>query len=98
MAKLARVAAVDHLGARVLRIEFTDAVVREIDFAGALPGILATIDEDDVFSTVCVDQIAGTVSWPNGVDLDPDVLRGIETAASPGQGRLLREYRLESAS
>ena len=98
MVKLARVAAVEHLGARVLRVEFTDAVVREIDFAGALPGILATIDEDDVFSTVSVDQTAGTVSWPNGVDLDPDVLRGIETAASPGQGRLLREYRLESAS
>ena len=98
MAKLARVAAVDHLGARILRVEFTDAVVREIDFAGALPGILATIDEDDVFSTVSVDQTAGTASWPNGVDLDPDVLRGIETAAAPGQGRLLREYRLESAS
>ena len=98
MAELARVAAVDHLGARVLRVEFTDAVVREIDFAGALPGILTSIDDDDVFSTVSVDQIAGTVSWPNGVDLDPDVLRGIETAAAPGQGRLLREYRLESAS
>jgi hypothetical protein len=98
MAKLARVAAVEHLGARVLRIEFTDALVREIDFAGALPGILATIDDDDVFSTVSVDQVAGTVSWPNGVDLDPDVLRGLEPAAAPGQGRLLREYRLESAS
>jgi len=98
MVELTRVAAVEHLGARVLRIEFTDAVVREIDFAGALPGILASIDEDDVFSTVSVDQIAGTVSWPNGVDLDPDVLRGIETASAPGQGRLLREYRLESAS
>ena len=98
MAELARVAAVEHLGARVLRIEFTDAVVREIDFVGALPGILAGIDDDDVFSTVSVDQIAGTVSWPNGVDLDPDVLRGVETASAPGQGRLLREYRLESAS
>ena len=89
---------VEHLGERILRVEFTDAVVREIDFAGALPRILATIDEDDVFATACVDQVAGTVSWPNGVDLDPDVLRGIETAAAPGQGRLLREYRLESAS
>jgi len=98
MAELARVAAVDHLGARVLHVEFTDAVVREIDFAGALPGILASIDNDDVFSTVSVDQIAGTVSWPNGVDLDPDVLRGIETASAPGQGRLIRAYRLESAS
>lgn len=98
MAELARVAAVEHLGARVLRVEFTDGVVREIDFADALPGILATIDDDDVFSTVSVDRVAGTVSWANGVDLDPDVLRGLETAATTGQGRLLREYRLESAS
>ena len=98
MAELVRVAAVDHLDARVLRVEFSDGVVREIDFAGALPGVLATIDDDDVFSTVSVDRVAGTVSWPNGVDLDPDVLRGLESAATTGQGRLLREYRLESAS
>ena len=98
MAGLGCVAAVEHLGARVLRIEFTDALVREIDFAGSLPGFLATIDDDDVFSTVSVDPVAGTVSWPNGVDLDPDVLRGLELAAGPGAGRLLREYRLESAS
>ena len=98
MAELVRVAAVDHLDARVLRVEFSDGVVREIDFAGALPGVLATIDDDDVFSTVSVDRVAGTVSWPNGVDLDPDVLRGLESAATPGQGRLLRQYRLESAS
>jgi hypothetical protein len=75
-------------------------VVREIDFADALPGIVGTIDDDDVFSTVSVDpdRVAATVSWANGVDLDPDVLRELETAATTGQGRLLREYRLESAS
>ena len=43
-------------------------------------GVLATIDDDDVFSTVSVDRVAGTVIWPNGVDLDPDVLRGLESA------------------
>jgi len=98
MAELARVNAVEHLGARVLKIEFTDGVVREIDFAGALPGILATIDDDEAFSNVSVDRVAGTVCFDNGVDFDPDVLRGLETAATTGQGRLVREYRLESAS
>ena len=98
MAELTRVAAVEHLGTRVRRVEFTDGAVREIDFADALTGILATIDDDDVFSTVSVDRVAGTVSWANGVDLDPDVLRGLDTAATTWQGRLLSQYRLDSAS
>lgn len=98
MAELARVTAVEHLGARLLRVEFSDGVVRELDFAGQLPGFLATIDDDEVFATVAVDRVAGTISWANGVDLDPDVLRGREAAATVGQGRLVREYRLESAT
>jgi hypothetical protein len=32
--------------------------------------ILATID-DDVFSIVSIDQVAGTVSWPNASTLIP---------------------------
>ena len=98
MSDLARVTAVEHLGARVLRVEFSDGVVRELDFAGELPGLLATIDDDEVFATVSVDRVAGTVSWANGVDFDPDVLRGLEPTATVGQGRLVHEYRLESAT
>lgn len=29
-----------------------------------------------------IDPVAGTVSWPNGIDLDPDVLHGDRAAAS----------------
>ncbi len=98
MADLVRISDVEHLGERLLRVEFSDGVVRELDFAGALPGFLATIDDDEVFSTVSVDRVAGTISWPNGIDLDPDVLRGHEASATVGQARLVREYRLESAT
>lgn len=98
MADFARVTAVEHLGARLLRVEFSDGVVRELDFAGDLSGVLATIDDDEVFPTVAVDRVAGTVSWANGVDFDPDVLRGLEAAATIRHGRLVREYRLESAT
>jgi len=97
MAGLARVTDVEHIDGRVLRIEFTDGLVREIDFAGVLPGILASIDDDAVFSLVAVDPVAGTICWPNGIDLDPDVLRGESPASSAGRGRLVREYRLQSA-
>ncbi len=55
-------------------------------------------DDDEVFSTVSIDRVAGTISWPNGIDLDPDVFRGHEAAATVGQARLVRAYRLESAT
>jgi len=32
------------------------------------------LKDPDFFSQVRVDPEAGTVVWPNGVDLDPDVL------------------------
>ena len=66
MAVLARVTEVEHLGARTLRVVFSDGLVRELDFAGALPGVLATLDEDITFAGATVDSTAGTVCWPNG--------------------------------
>ena len=95
MAVLARVEEVGYLGDRVLRVVFSDGMVRELDFASALPGILASIDDDTVFATVDVDQLAGTVCWPNGIDLDPNVLHGDQTPASDQGIRVVREYRLQ---
>jgi Protein of unknown function (DUF2442) len=92
---LARVTGVEHLGARVLGVTFSDGLVRELDFAGALFGVLASIDDDVTFAEAAVDSVAGTVCWPNGIDLDPDVLHGDERSASAVQPQLLREYRLQ---
>ena len=98
MTALARVTVVEHLGARLLRITFSDGLVRELDFADALPGVLATIDDDEVFAGVAVDSVAGTISWSNGIDLDPDVLHGDDAAASVVQPQVVREYRLQQTS
>lgn len=95
---LVRVSEVEHLGARRLRVSFSDGLVRELDFAGALHGVLATIDDDDAFSRVTVDATAGTVCWSNGIDLDPDVLHGDQQPASGRAPTLLREYRLQQTS
>ena len=78
-----------------MRVAFSDGLVRELDFADALPGVLATIDDDDVFAGVAVDSVAGTICWPNGIDLDPDVLHGDHVSASVVQPRVVREYRLQ---
>ena len=98
MTALTRVTAVEHLGARLLRITFSDGLVRELDFANALPGVLATIDDDDVFAGVTVDSVAGTISWPNGIDLDPDVLHGDDASASAIQPQVVRGYWLQQTS
>ena len=95
MTVLARMTDVEHLGARVLKITFSDGLVRELDFAGALPGLLVTIDDDLAFAQVSIDPISGTVSWPNGIDLDPDVLHGDEAAVSAIRPHVVREYRLQ---
>ena len=98
MTALARVTAVEHLGACLLRVTFSDGLVRELDFTDALPGVFATIDEDEVFAGVAVDSVAGTICWPNGIDLDPDVLHGDDASASAIQPRVVREYRLQQTS
>ena len=95
MTALARVTTVEHLGARLLRVTFSDGLVRELDFADALPGVLATIDDDAAFAEVTVDSVAGTICWPNGIDLDPDVLHGDHASASVVQPHVVREYRLQ---
>ena len=78
-----------------LRVVFSDGLVREIDFAGALPGVLSTMNDDDAVSRVTVDRTAGTVCWSNGIDLDPDVLHGDQGPASGHSPTVLREYRLQ---
>ena len=59
---------------------------------------LIRIDNDASFAEVTIDPVAGTLSWPNGIDLDPDVLHGDHTSALALQPRVLREYRLQQTS
>ncbi len=47
-----------------------------------------------MFAQVSVDTVAGTIQWPNGVDLDPDVLHG-DPAPATGDGPVvLKEFHL----
>jgi hypothetical protein len=74
---LARVTAVEPLEGFRLRLTFTDGLAREVDLSGDLWGPMAEpLQDPDYFRQVCVDPELGTVVWPNGYDLDPDVLHG----------------------
>jgi hypothetical protein len=48
------------LEGRVLRVVFSDGLIRELDFAGVSTGVLAALDDDQVFGAAAVDGAAGT--------------------------------------
>jgi hypothetical protein len=74
---LPRITSVDPLEGFRLRLAFTDGLVREVDLSGDLWGQMAEPLQDPAyFRRVSVDTELGTVVWPNGYDLDPDVLHG----------------------
>lgn len=84
---LPRITTVEPLDGFRLRLTFTDGLMREVDLSDDLWGPMAEpLQEPGYFRRVRVDPGLGTVVWPNGYDLDPDVLHGdFEPAVRPGR-------------
>ena len=59
-----------------LRLRFEDGREGEVDVAGMIQfeGIFAPLKDRAEFLKVYVNPELGTICWPNGADLDPDVL------------------------
>lgn len=72
------VTAVEVVADRTVRLEFSDGSVRIVDLSPFLwgPAFEEIATDDALFNEVRVDQEIGTITWPNGADLDPDVLHG----------------------
>ena len=71
------VTAVTPLEPPVLRVEFNDGLVREIDCGFLLHGTLGEpLKDPDYFRQVRVDDELRTVVWPNGLDPAPELLHG----------------------
>jgi len=82
-----RIASVAAEGEYRLELTFTDGSVRTIDLAPWIEGrdgMFAPLQDPAFFARVSVDVDAGTIVWPNGADLDPDVLY---EAAHPSEVR-----------
>ncbi len=64
-----------------LHLRFEDGATGEIDLAELVEfrGVFAPLADRAFFDRVCVDPSLGTVVWPNGADLDPDVLYSLAT-------------------
>jgi hypothetical protein len=59
-----------------LHIRFEDGVEGMVDLGSQLSfrGVFEPLRDPEYFRQVRVDPDLGTVTWPNGADLDPDVL------------------------
>jgi hypothetical protein len=74
---LNRVLSVRLLGNFRLNLRFTDGLSGDVglrDEVVGRGGVFAALEEVGYFARVYVDPESGTIAWPNGVDLDPDVL------------------------
>lgn len=75
LAKIPKVIAVEVRHPYGLRVTFDDGVAREVDMTDELWGpMFEPLKDPAFFGRAFVDH--GTVTWPNGVDLDPLVLHG----------------------
>lgn len=60
-----------------LELSFDDGTTGIVDvrnIVGTFDGVFAPMREDAYFRAVRVDTELGTIVWPNGADLCPDVL------------------------
>jgi hypothetical protein len=64
------------LGGYRVHLRFEDGVQGELDLGRLIRfrGVFAALEDEHEFARVRVDPELGTIAWPNGADLDPDVL------------------------
>lgn len=85
----ARIVSAEPLNGFAVRLTFDDGTEREVDLERELWGpVFEPLRANlDLFRQVRVDEELGTIVWPNGADMDPDVLHGdlepSDTATSP---------------
>jgi len=74
--EMIRIRTVEPVGEYRLRLGFTDGTERVVDVEPYLRGSVfePLRDDPDLFAAVEVDEELGTIVWPNGADIDPDVL------------------------
>jgi hypothetical protein len=75
------------LGQRRLFLRFEDGEEGEVDIAQMIQftGLLAPLADPTYFADVTTNPESGTITWPNGADLDPDVLYAAVTGIAVEQ-------------
>jgi hypothetical protein len=60
-----------------LKIKFSDKTTKTVDFEEKLKhakGVFLPLKDVEYFKRVSVDDCFGSICWPNGADICPDVL------------------------
>jgi len=73
---LSDIVAASPIGEYGVQLRLEDGVEGSVDLASLIgfQGIFAPLRDPAYFAQVRVDPELGTIAWPNGADLDPDVL------------------------
>lgn len=75
MEQLFDVTAVEVIGDHRLRLTFEDGTVGDVDFSGGeWRGVFEPLRDPDYFARVELDPEAGTIAWPDGLDMAPEPL------------------------
>lgn len=75
MSELVDVTAVEVIGEYRLLLTFEDGTVGEVDFTDRdWQGVFEPLHEPSYFARVAVDPDAGTITWPDGLDMAPEPL------------------------
>ena len=88
---LPRIVHVSAVGDFRVALQFRDGSAGVVDLRAEIvgqPGLFRQLSDPDYFAGVALDEEAGTIVWPNGVDLDPDVLYHLATGAALPAGDL----------
>lgn len=75
MQQLVDITAVEVVGEYRLRLTFADGTVGDVDFTSRKwSGVFEALGDPAYFARVAVDSDAGTIAWPNGIDMAPEPL------------------------
>lgn len=76
---------VEVIGEHRLRLTFEDGTVGDVNFARRdWRGVLEPLRDPEYFARVTVDPEAGTITWPDGLDMAPEPLYA-EARQNPAQ-------------
>jgi hypothetical protein len=71
-------------GPQLLRLRFNDGARKTVNVSPLLTGpIFEPLRDPAYFARVVLDEVCGTVVWPNGADFAPEALHELASVEEP---------------